>query len=198
MDIWYPGKTMTSSHKTSQKAVLTSLCNTTGFASTAFISQVNSDLVTCLSFAHFFVPNGLPKLIIIDKGREFKGFLVLMCETLGIQYFMASAKSHNAVLWERFHRYLNKVAKIGVADQQSYKQWMFNSLFAAYTWNASPVDGTDVNHSFAAKAQTFWFPLDIQTSEEVARIPQQGEAELYSTSRQCSHYGCNRKNCSNC
>jgi hypothetical protein len=178
MDIWYPGKTINSQHKSGQKAVLTSLCNTTGFASTAFISQINSDLVTRLAFAHFFVPNGLPKLIIIDEGSEFKGFLVLVCETLGIQYYVAPAESHNAVLCERFHRYLNKVAKIGVADQQSYEQWALNTLFAAYAWNASPVDGTDVIRSFAAKARTFRFPLDIQTDEEVARIPQQGEAAL--------------------
>jgi hypothetical protein len=178
MDIWYPGKTINSQHKTGQKAVLTCLCNTTGFASTAFISDITSDLVTRLAFAHFFVPNGLPKLIIIDEGSEFKGFLVLVCETLGIQYYVAPAESHNAVLCERFHRYLNKVAKIGVADQQSYEQWMLNTLFAAYAWNASPVDGTDVIRSFAAKARTFRFPLDIQTDEEVARIPQQGEAAL--------------------
>jgi hypothetical protein len=65
------------------------------------------------------------------------------------------AKSRNAVLCKIFHQYLNKVGKIGVADQQSYKQWMVNAIFAAYAWNASPVAGTDVISSFAAKARTF-------------------------------------------
>jgi hypothetical protein len=38
--------------------------------------------------------------------------------------------------------------------QQTYKQWTVNTIFAAYAWNASSMDGTDVIHSFAAKAHT--------------------------------------------
>jgi hypothetical protein len=179
MDIWHPGKTKTDSkYHNVQKATLTCLCNTTGFASTAFVNQIDSDQITRLAFSHFFVPNGLPKLVIVDEGSEFKGVLVTVCETLGIQYYVAPPESHNAVLCERFHRYLNKVLRIGVADQQTYEQWTVNTLFATYAWNASPVDGTDVIRSFAAKARTFKFPLDIQTDQEVARIPQQGEAAI--------------------
>jgi hypothetical protein len=51
-----------------------------------------------------------------------------------------------------------------------------NSLFATCAWNGSPVDGTDVIRSFAAKARTFHFPLDVQNSNEIAHVPQQGEA----------------------
>jgi hypothetical protein len=68
--------------------------------------------------------------------------------------------------------------RIGVIDQQTYEQWTQKTLFATYAWNASPVDGTDIIRSFAAKARTFCFPLDMQTVCEVARIPQQGEAAL--------------------
>ena len=53
-----------------------------------------------------------------------------------------------------------------------------NALFAAYAWNGSRVDGTDIIRSFAAKARTFHFPLDIQTDNEIARIPEQGEAAI--------------------
>jgi hypothetical protein len=53
-----------------------------------------------------------------------------------------------------------------------------NALFAAYAWNASPIDGTNMIHLFAAKAQTFHFPLDIQIEDKIARIPQEGEAAL--------------------
>jgi hypothetical protein len=40
MCILYPNKTVMSMHKSGQKAILTRLCNTTGFVSTTFISQV--------------------------------------------------------------------------------------------------------------------------------------------------------------
>ena len=41
-----------------------------------------------------------------------------------------------------------------------------NTSFAAYAWNAAPVDGTNVVRSFAGKARTFHFPLDVQEEPE--------------------------------
>ena len=179
MDVWHPGSTLKNTATTrNQKGILTCLCNLTGFASLAFVPQLNSDMMARLAFSHFFVPNGLPKLVIIDGGSEFKGVLITMCDQIGIQYYVAAPEAHNAILCECFHRYLNKVEKIGAADAQSYEQWAMNALFAAYAWNGSPVDGTDIIRSFAAKARTFHFPLDVQTDQEIARIPQQGESTI--------------------
>jgi hypothetical protein len=55
-------------------------------------------MITRLAFSHFFVPNGLPKLVIIDESSKFKGILTAACEAIGIQYYDAPPKSHNAVL----------------------------------------------------------------------------------------------------
>jgi hypothetical protein len=179
MDVWFPGTTTpTTDGGRFQKAILTCLCNMTGFASLAFVSQINSNMMARLAFSHFFVPNGLPKLVLIDEDSAFKGDLMTMCDILGVRYIVVAPEEHNAILCERFHRYLNKVQRIGVAEAQSYEKWRMNALFASYAWNASPVDGTDVIRSFAAKARTFHFPLDIQIEDEVARIPQEGEAAL--------------------
>jgi hypothetical protein len=184
IDVWYPGKTDNKPPPTRgredrfQKAILTCLCTMTGFASLAFLSAVNSEATARMSFSHFFIPNGLPKLVLIDDGSEFKGVMVQMCETLGIQYYVAAPEEHNAIFSERFHRYLNKVERLGVVDHQSYEKWKMNAIFASYAWNASPIDGTDVIRSFAAKARTFRFPLDIQGTHEEARIPQEGEQAL--------------------
>jgi hypothetical protein len=93
MDIWHLGKIKTDSkYRNIQKATLACLlCNTTGFALTAFVNQINLDQITRLAFSHFFVPNGLPKVVMVDKGSKFKGVLVTVCETLGIQYYVAPA-----------------------------------------------------------------------------------------------------------
>ena len=86
MDVWHPGITQASSALKKadltrlKKATLTCLCNTTGFASTGFLSQVDANTVTRAAFANFFVPNGIPKLILLDKGSEFKGVLVVLQE----------------------------------------------------------------------------------------------------------------------
>jgi hypothetical protein len=52
--------------------------------------------------------------------------------------------------------------KILSVDTADFSKWMMNVYFAMYSWNASPIDGTDIVWSFAEKAQTFNFPLDVQ------------------------------------
>jgi hypothetical protein len=179
MDMWCPGTTKTNTTTTkNQNAILTCLDNLTGFANLAFSSQASSEMITRLAFSHFFVPNGLPKLVIVDGGSKMKGVLIAMCEQMGAPHCQAPPEAHNSISCERFHQCLNKVEKIGAADAESYEKWAMNALFAACAWNGSPVDGTDIVRSLATKARTFHFPLDIQTDDEVARTPEQGEATI--------------------
>jgi hypothetical protein len=135
-------------------------------------------MIARLAFLHFFAPNGLPNLVIVDGGSKMKGVLIAMCEQLGIPCCQAPPEAHNSILCERFHRCLNKVQEIGAADAESCKKWAMNALFAACAWNGSPGDGTDIIRSFVTKARTFHFPLDVQIGEEIARTPEQGEATI--------------------
>jgi hypothetical protein len=59
MDLWHPGKMERKPENKYQKAILTSLCNMTGFASMVFVSEINSDLVARLAFSHCFVSKRL-------------------------------------------------------------------------------------------------------------------------------------------
>ena len=173
IDVWSPGDVP---DRYGNVKALTSLDTMTGFASVAVIEQVSSDIVARQCFASFFAPNGLPKLILVDSGSENKGALLDMCNTLGIKCHTVSPEDHNGILCERFHRYLNKVQKIMSADTQSYTQWAQGLSFAAYSWNAAPIDGTNIIRSFAAKGRVFPFPLQIAEEENPIRIPQgQGE-----------------------
>jgi hypothetical protein len=173
IDVWSPGAV---SDKYGNTKTLTSLDTMTGFASAAILQSATSDNVARACFATFFVPNGLPKLVLIDAGSENKGELVSMCRTLGIKYHMVAPEQHNGILCERFHRYLNKVQRIGAADSQSYTQWAQGVMFATYSWNAAPIDGTNLIRSFVAKGRVFPFPLQISEEDNPVRIPPgQGE-----------------------
>ena len=93
MDVWHPGMTKKNTVTTrNQKVALTSLCNLTGFASLTFASQIDSDMMARLALSHFFVPNGLPKLVIIDGGSEFRGVMIAMCAQLGTSYYVAPTR----------------------------------------------------------------------------------------------------------
>jgi hypothetical protein len=105
MDVWCPGTTLTTTMTTrNQKAILTSLCHLTGFASLAFVLLMTLDAMAGFAFSHFFAPNGLPKLVILDDGSEFKGFLIAMCDQLGMSHCVAPPEVHNSVLCESFHQ----------------------------------------------------------------------------------------------
>ena len=176
IDIWSPGDV---TDKYGNVKGLTSMDTMTGFASVTTLQDATSETVARAAFASFFVPNGLPKLILLDAGSENKGMLIDMCKTLKIKYHAVSPENHNGVLCERFHRYLNKVQKISAANSQSYAQWAQGLAFAAYSWNAAPIDGTNLVRSFVAKGRDFPFPLQIAEENNPVRIPPgQGEEAI--------------------
>ena len=141
--------------------LLTCLDVMTGHASGAFLKAVTSTEAAITAFSQFFIVNGLPRLVIIDAGSENARELKCMCETLLIPCHVVSAENHKAVSCERFHRHLDKVEKTHVADSAFLSQWKMGVLFAIYAWNASPVDGTNIIRSFAAKGREFPFLIDI-------------------------------------
>ena len=183
IDIWFPGKTTTDSKQPKEirehRTVLNCIDTLTGFVNSAFMDWTDSETAAKLAYSHFFIPNGIPKMILLDEDSAFKGTLIQMCAILGIRYRAVPPEAHNAVMIEGYHRFLNKVQRIHQANTQSYENWKQGVLFASYAWNASPVDGLDVIRSFAAKARTFRFPLDIaQEDGAETRIPEQGEETL--------------------
>ena len=168
IDFWIPGittaKRLNKEDHLPKKAALTSLCNLTGFASVAYVGALETSTVADIIFGQFLIPNGLPKMILIDADSLFRQDLINMLSDMGIAHHIVSAEQHEGILCERFHRYLNKVQRIHGLDTMDFTQWMMNVFFAAYAWNSSPVDGTNIIRSFVAKARTFNFPLDVQES----------------------------------
>jgi len=191
IDLWIPGatdkpskdrmmsKVRQSNTSWTKRAMITGLCNLTGFALTAYLHTVTSKTIASVVMTQFFIPHGLPKTVIIDEDSLFKTELVNIMETMGVRYIVVPPEQHEGNLCERFHRYLNKVERIGGLDHKDFSLWMMSAAFAAYAWNAGPVDGTDIARSFAAKARTFRFPLELQEGEqEEVNINQRGEKSV--------------------
>jgi hypothetical protein len=142
LDIWSPGDSVVN--KYGDVKVLTYICCMTGFAAGTFLklSQVNSQTVAMAAFSQFFIPYGLPCLIIVDADKMFQKTFLDLFRILQVPVEAVSAENHKAVRNERFHRYLNKVERINSADQGSLDQWRQGVLFGLYAWNAGPIDGT--------------------------------------------------------
>ena len=64
LDIWLPGEVP---EKYGDHSVVTMLDGMTGFAQAAFLHEqpVTSETLAVVTFTHFFVPFGLPRLVIV-------------------------------------------------------------------------------------------------------------------------------------
>ena len=96
LDVWSPGDVP---EKTGDHSVLTYMDGMTGFAAAAFIREqpVTSTTLANTAFAHFFVPIGMPRLIVIDADALFAGAFLNMCRTLLIPVDTVSKENHKAV-----------------------------------------------------------------------------------------------------
>jgi hypothetical protein len=59
---------------------------------------------------------------------------------------------------------LNKAIAIATNDHGSNTVFVEAAHIVAYTWNSSPIDGTNIIHSVPAASQPFRFPFDISLS----------------------------------
>ena len=162
MDAWSPGKLPYPDSKHRPKSVLTGLCTLTGFAGVAFLNSDDSHEAAMKAFQAFFIPRGLPKLVIVDAGSQFAGLVERMCGQLGIPFHTVTRENHRAILCERFHKFLNKVQRIHLRQCCSMDEWIKGTLFAVYAWNSAPIDGTNIVRSVAAIGRDFPFPIDTE------------------------------------
>ena len=158
-------------------AVLTGMDVMTGFAAHGEMYAIDSEEAARVMLTRFGSVFGLPKLVLIDDGSECKDLLIKTCDVLMIKYHVISKGNHKAVIVEQFHRHLNKVQRIHVADCQTLVDWLKGMVFAIYPWNASPVDRTDVIRSYAAIGHEFPFPVKLNL-EQAPAIPGENTAEL--------------------
>ena len=56
---------------------------------------------------------------------------------------------------------MKKAQKIKSAEKGSLHQWLQGVLFALYTWNAGPVDGTEIDWSVVAIGIDFPFLINL-------------------------------------
>ena len=75
----------------------------------AFLTSLEGDVIAQILMSQIIMPNGLPKLVLLDDDSLFKQDLLALLEDMGIPYHVVSAEQHEGILCERFHRYMNKV-----------------------------------------------------------------------------------------
>ena len=117
-----------------------------GLGAASGLKEISPDQFSQWDFGNFFVPFGLPKIIVMDVDGLFAGmFKKTFQETLIIPVHAVKRENHTEIRNEGFHRYLEKAHKINSYDKGSLKQWLQGVFFVLYAWNTGPVEGTDTS-----------------------------------------------------
>ena len=93
-----------------------------------------------------------------------------MYNTLGIKFHVVDKRNHKAVGVERFYKFWNHPLKISTEARGSSEPFVEVAMATAYTWNASPLDGTDIIRSVPTIGRTLHFPLNIGLADIPALV----------------------------
>jgi hypothetical protein len=79
-----------------QQAAVTSLCNMTAFVTAGFLQHPDSKTVAKVIFTQVLLPNGIPKMVLLDQDSLFKTDLVDILDHLGVPFHVVSPEQHEA------------------------------------------------------------------------------------------------------
>jgi hypothetical protein len=80
------------------KVLLMCLEGMSSFAKAIFLNKAGSMTIPRAAFEAFFIPNGLPKFIVMDASSEFTGTMTQMCNNLGTPFHTVAKENHKAIL----------------------------------------------------------------------------------------------------
>ena len=126
------------------------------------VQQLNSDSFLN-DFMKILLQHGLCHTEFIDADSKFKATFSEMIDKLQLNKYELSKGNHQAMLVERFNKYLNKTMKIFTNERGTNKYYVQGALLFAYAWNSSPVSGTDISRSLLVLGREFQFPIDFAT-----------------------------------
>jgi hypothetical protein len=161
VDLWAPGEIANYRGET---YLLNAMCDLTGFVLVNATNNITAHDLARLLVQEVLLKIGFCGLISIDDGSTFKGLFQEVCSILNIEIHVAARGNHKAVGVEHFHRFLNKAVGIAANDRGTNTIFVEASHTAAYAWNSSPIDGTDIIRSIPAVGRPFRFPFDLSIS----------------------------------
>jgi len=170
VDLWAPGDIANYRGET---YLMNSMCDLTGFVLVTATNDISAHNLARLLVQDVLLKVGFCGLIVVDDGSTFKGLFKEVCGILNIDLHVAARGNHQAVGVEHFHRFLNKAVAIAANDRGTNTVFVEAAHTAAYAWNSSPIDGTDIIRSVPAVGRPFRFPFDISLSPTPTPTQQQ-------------------------
>eukprot|EP00978_Attheya_sp_CCMP212_P008208 scaffold19187_cov69-Attheya_sp.AAC.2 len=143
------------------------MCDMTQFVVVVPVQQTTTAYLARMFMEHVLMKFGVCAIVVVDEGSTFNPAFVDMCACLKLRCHVCARGNHKAVGVEHFHKFLNRAVTIVSNDRGTPAVFVEASVTAAYAWNASLIDGTEIVCSIPAIGHQLKFPLDI----DLAPIP---------------------------
>ena len=102
-----------------------------------------------IAFCKLFLPNSLPRLVIIDNMITLKGVDTELFKLLCITCTVATLENYRAFRVDLLFSYLNKVESITSTYAKSFSTCIKGSSFTIYACNDLPINGMYIICSFS-------------------------------------------------
>jgi hypothetical protein len=162
-DLWQPGR---QTGYDNDKALMIVVCHMTTFTAIEPVSEMTSK-----SFAKavykIMMRYGLASMIVTDPDSKFKGEFKDMCELLKIPHHLSAKGNHNAIIVERFNKFLNSGMRIFTSERGTNRVFLEAAETLCYAWNSTPVTGTDLSRSLLVVGRKYRFPIDITNNRHI-------------------------------
>jgi hypothetical protein len=176
-DLWVPGKTNSFEGYTGLMVVM---CHMTGFVAIEPIKEANAKEFARATYK-VQLRYGISHLLITDPDSKFKGVFANAAKLLKIKHHMTARGNHDAVLVERFNRFLNASLKVFNNDHETNRVFVEGALMAAYAWNSAPIAGTDLSRSLLVVGREFHFPIDFTSRKHITFQVDKAGIESYAS-----------------
>jgi hypothetical protein len=156
------------------------VCHMTGFTAIEPMKDMNSSSFARAVYS-ILLRYGLSECVITDPDSKFKGNFKEAFETLKIHHHMSARGNHNAILVERFNRYLNSGLRDFNGDHETNRVFLEGSQMLTYAWNSPcPVLGTDLSRSLLTVGREFHFPIDFDANHRVSFEATDNDKKLFA------------------
>ena len=162
-DLWQPGR---QTGYDGSCALMIVCCHMTTFTTIEPVSTLNSNSFSKAIYK-IMMRFGLASLIVTDPDSKFKKEFKEMCSLVKIPHHMSAKGNHNAIIVERFNKYLNSGMRIFTSERGTNRVFLEAAETLCYAWNSAPITGTDLSRSLLVVGREFKFPIDISNNRHI-------------------------------
>ena len=138
------------------------MCDLTQFLISSITINTKVESLAKLFMEEVMLSFGMVSVVLLDTDSRFRCVFEAMFKFLQIILWLLARGNHKVNSAKTYHRFLNKTQAIEGQDDDGRDVFIQNAKTSQYTWNSSPIYGSDMMYIVASVDREFIFPIDTE------------------------------------